>query len=107
MSTPSERYTEREDTAHQYEQRLDRESRFRELERRKAAIETYQHLAGVEAAVKELRRVMLQEEIDWHEAERVRLQEEAERIDKPEWSYDDSLEDFTNRFLEFVNTKKG
>ena len=28
--TPSERYTEREDTAHLYEQRLDRESRFRE-----------------------------------------------------------------------------
>jgi len=75
-------------------------------DRNALAEEMYPALRGAGEACREAKRVLLQDQLDWLEAERVRLQEEQEQLDNPEWTYDDAMEDFAKRFLTWIESRK-
>jgi len=87
-----------EDLVSEREEQLAKEYRFRE------ACELYPHLEGVAEAVANSRRAQLAIEVEWREAELLKLKEEQVRLDEPDFSYSDSVSDFAERFIEWIDS---
>ena len=103
-----DQFQERDDAAHLREKRQDADAKVREWKpvSYEDAIATYPHLRGSEEAIREAKRSLLQDQLDWLETERLRLQQESEQLDDAKWTYDDAVEDFAKRFLTWIETKK-
>lgn len=103
-----DRFQDRDDAAHLREKQQDADAKVREWPHvlYEDAIVTYPHLKGSAEAIREAKRSLLQDQLDWLESERVRLQQESEQLDDQHWTYDDAVEDFAKRFLTWIETKK-
>ena len=94
------------------DERIDREYRFREpndedmARWRREAEELYPQLKGAAEKASELRRFLLENEVQELEQLRIASQQELERLDNPAWSYEESLEGFAKRFIEFIEKEE-
>jgi len=72
-------FQRRDDAQHLYETRLDADAKVREWPSFEGAETTYPELKGMAEASREIKRSLLQDQIEWLESERVRLQEEMDQ----------------------------
>lgn len=103
-----DQFQERDDAEHLRERQRDADAKVREWKpiSHEEACVTYPHLKGSAEAIREVKRSLLKDQLDWLESERLRLQQESEQLDNPQCTYDDAVEDFAKRFLTWIETKK-